>query len=101
MESAGSITSIGQVIQAHGVEHLFSHASFTNGAPPPTFVNKKPMFFLPKTPAEEAIVAAAAAASSVKLIWTVSVGSNKILPKSVGIVNMGQISVKAGEDTVL
>ena len=55
----------------------------------------------PKTQAEEAIAAAAVAASSVKLICTVSVGSNKILAKSVGIVNMGQIIVKAVEDKVL
>ena len=97
----GSCTTIGQVIQANGVEHLFSHASFAKGLPPPTFVNKKPMFFLPKTKAEEAIVLAAVTSNSVKLIWSVSVTSNKIVPKCVAIVNMGQIVVKAGEDTVL
>ena len=44
---------------------------------------------------------AAVTSNSVQLIWSVSVTSNKIVPKCVAIVNMGQIVVKAGEDTVL
>ena len=46
-------------------------------------------------------MAAAAGASSVKLMWAVSVVSNKIVPKNVAIVNPGQIIIKGGEDTVL
>ena len=45
VDGSGVVVTIGQVIQSHGVEHLFSHASFAKGLPPPTFVNKKPMFF--------------------------------------------------------
>ena len=48
VEGSGVVVTIGQVIQSHGVEHLFSHASFAKGLPPPTFVNKKPMYFCRK-----------------------------------------------------